>query len=336
MVSMLLCIYPTGNGNQHFLDGHPFLKILCLVMTPKRPPQIVVQLVHITGPMKGQIQVFTEGAITIGRHPSCHLRFPADLTSVSRQHAEVVREGNQFRLIDHSTNGTFVNGKRVRETLLRNGDVLAFSESGPKVSFLAEIREGPVETEAAPPPPHAAAEEPLAAPSPPRRDLPPPPPSVTPRASSAGPPTIALPVKAPLIIQYGPTLRSFRELPVTIGRGPQSQFVLEHPALAAQQAQILFAQERYWVRDLTGLRSVHVNRRPVGDQAPLEVNDELALSLKGPYFRFLGGGRLAEVPEPPQEESQASRPEAGKAPPSEAEGKPRKGLFSKLRKIVES
>jgi pSer/pThr/pTyr-binding forkhead associated (FHA) protein len=285
--------------------------------------------------MKGQIQVFTEGLITIGRHPSCHLRLPADLTAVSRQHAEIVREGNQFRLVDHSTNGTFVNGKRATETLLKNGDVLAFTEVGPKVSFLAEIQEGAVEAEGAPPPPPVprAAEPTWTAPPP--REAPPQPASAEPRRAAGEPPPIVQPVKAPLIIQYGPTLRSFRELPVTIGRSPQCQFVLEHPALAAQQVQILFAQERYWVRDLTGLRSVHVNRRPVGDQVPIEANDELALSPQGPYFKFLGGGRLAEIPEPALHEAALPRRDEEKAPPPETlDGKPPSGLFSKLRKIV--
>jgi pSer/pThr/pTyr-binding forkhead associated (FHA) protein len=308
-------------------------------MTTKRPPQIVVQLVHIAGPMKGQIQVFTEGAITIGRHPSCHLRFPADLTSVSRQHAEIVREGNQFRLKDHSTNGTFVNGKRTAEVLLKNGDVLAFSEVGPKVSFLAEIREGILEAEAAPQaaPPASKAVEPSGTAGPASTlDLTPQRPSVKSQSPPEEPPPIVQSVKATLIIQYGPTLRSFRELPVTIGKSPPCHLVLEHPALAAQQAQILYAQARYWVRDLTGLRSVQVNRQPIGDQAPLDVNDELALSPKGPYFRFLGGGRLAEIPEPMPEASGTTRRDEGKTPPTKDDDtKPRKGLLSRLRKVVE-
>jgi pSer/pThr/pTyr-binding forkhead associated (FHA) protein len=285
--------------------------------------------------MKGEIQVFTEGVITIGRHPSCHLRFPADLTSVSRQHAEIVREGNQFRLTDHSTNGTFVNGKRATETLLKSGDVLGFSEVGPKVSFLAEIREGSVEVETTPqPPPSPKRGEPTWTdpPSPPREG-PHQRPSVEPRPAPVEPPPIVQTIKVPLIIQYGPTLRSFRELPVTIGRSAQCHFALEHPALAAQQAQILYAQERYWVRDLTGQRSVQVNRQPIGDQAPLEANDELALSPKGPYFRFLGGGRLAEAPEPIADASASSKRDDSKGPSTEdAEGKPRKGLFSWFRK----
>jgi pSer/pThr/pTyr-binding forkhead associated (FHA) protein len=292
-------------------------------MSTKRPPQIVVQLVHIAGPLKGQIQDFTEGPITIGRHPSCHLCFPKDLTAISRKHAEIVREGNQFRLVDHSTNGTFVNGKRATGVILKSGDVIEFSELGPKVSFLAEIREGAIDVET--PTPH-----PLPAESPEPTPIPPSTPAPVPKPTGA-PPPIVPPVKAPLIIQYGPTLRSFRELPVMIGTSPQCHFVLEHPALAAQQAQILFVQERYWVRDLTGLRAVHVNRKPIGDQAPLEPNDEVALSPKGPYFRFLGGGRLAEVAEPPPEGQQAEE----KAPPPDTiDGKLSKGLFSKLRKIV--
>ena len=143
-------------------------------MTTKRAPQIVVQLIHIAGPMKGEIQNFTESVITIGRHPSCKMRLPADLTVVSRQHAEIVREGNQFRLIDHSANGTFVNGKRASDVLLKSGDVLEFSEQGPKVSFLAEIRGDAAEEETPPSPPQPprAAEltqTPAPAPPPPKK-----------------------------------------------------------------------------------------------------------------------------------------------------------------------
>jgi pSer/pThr/pTyr-binding forkhead associated (FHA) protein len=303
-------------------------------MMAKRAPQIVVQLIHIAGPMKGEIQVFTEGVITIGRHPSCSLRLPADLTSVSRQHAEIVREGNQFRLTDHSTNGTFVNGKRATETFLKNGDVLAFSELGPKVSFLAEIREGGLELEVtpSPKPPGPIRTAPLAA----TQEQAPRQPPVESRPATGEPPPIAQTIRVPLIIQYGPTLRSFRELPVTIGKSSQCHLALDHPALAAQHMQILYAQDRYWVKDLTGLQSVRVNRKAIGDQAPLEVNDELAMSPQGPYFRFLGGGRLAEIPEPTREEPAPSGRGEEKAPaPEGVEGKPRKGLFSRMRKIVD-
>lgn len=109
-------------------------------MTDK--PAIVVQLVHIEGPLKGEIQDFLESEISIGRHPSCQVQFPKDLTIISRKHAHIIREGNRFKLTDQSTNGTFLNGKRVTEAYLKSGDVLIFAEDGPKVSFLTRIEEG--------------------------------------------------------------------------------------------------------------------------------------------------------------------------------------------------
>ena len=61
-------------------------------MTDK--PAIVVQLVHIEGPLKGEIQEFLEPEISIGRHPSCQVQFPKDLTIISRKHGQIIREGN--------------------------------------------------------------------------------------------------------------------------------------------------------------------------------------------------------------------------------------------------
>lgn len=294
---------------------------------------IVVQLVHILGPLKGEIQEFAEPVISIGRHSSCHLRFPADFTSISRKHAEIIREGNQFKLVDHSVNGTYVNGKRVKETYLKNGDVLTFAEEGgPKVSFLTQIKEGVPEVESMPPPP----------PIPPPREKP----KVEPQRPSEVKPRAAQPlmenpeetpiqsVKASLVIQYGPTLRSFKQLPITIGKNPKSDFRLDHPAILDQHAQIFYSQNQYWVKDLTGQRSVQINRQPVSIPAPLKINDDLSLSPEGPTFRFIGEGRLVEAAEPSGEEPVIfpdKRKE--KTPPERSEDKPpQKGtsFFKKL------
>ena len=324
----------------------------------KNPPVIVVQLIHIQGPLKGQIQEFVEDKITIGRHPSCHLRFPSDLTVISRKHAEIVREGNLFKLVDHSTNGTFVNGKKVVETFLKGGDVLELSEGGPKVSFLTEMRERAPES--GPSPTRAAREvvpEPLPfEPPAPRPAVPPPPVSPPPRiavppkppASAAGPtPPPLLPptpsesppsaVKVPLIVQYGPILKSYREVPVTIGKHPRCQFVIDHPAILDQHAQIFFSDDRYWVKDLTGQRLVEINRQPVNVQAPLSPDDELALTPKGPVFRFLGQGRLAEVSEPAAEtppKGTRTPPDAGQ-PPGPPGKDSKGGVFSRFRKLID-
>ena len=256
------------------------------------PPDIIVKLIHIKGPMKGNIQEFYEGRISIGRHPSYHLHFPADLDIVSRDHAEIIREGNKFKLVDHSANGTFVNGKLVKEVYLKNGDVLEFAKGGPKVSFLTEMKEIAVTTESTLTPSLSAGsqkepqliieekshiEQPMI---------------------ENQPEIIVQKSNIPLIIQYGPTLRSFKKLPVTIGKNPKCEFTLDQPAICDQHAQIFFSQNQYWIKDLTGQRSVQINRQPIIYQAPLKPNDEIALSNQGPVFRFLGEGRLAEVIRP--------------------------------------
>ena len=70
----------------------------------------MVQLVHIKGPFKGEIQEFLDNEIFIGRHPSCHVQSPNQLAIISRRHAQIIREGNRFKLVDQSANGTVLNG----------------------------------------------------------------------------------------------------------------------------------------------------------------------------------------------------------------------------------
>lgn len=50
-----------------------------------------------------------------------------DERDVSLEHARIVRTGGEWRVVDlRSTNGTFVNGKRVNQSVLQYGDQVAF------------------------------------------------------------------------------------------------------------------------------------------------------------------------------------------------------------------
>ena len=299
----------------------------------KELPVIIVQLVHIQGPLKGQIQEFTEPAISMGRHPSCQVRFPAELTTISRKHAELVREGNRYKLIDRSANGTFVNGKKITEAFLKDGDVIMLAEGGPKASFLAKITDAvQVEKVTAVPAP-----EPTPA-SPPKTVLPTPAQRVAPPAlpvdpfipvkeapmPSPQPRQPVMKVQAPLIIQFGPTLRSYKELPVIIGKKADCEFVLNHPAIAEAHAQIFFNADQYWVRDLTGRNSISINKLPIGFEAPLKPQDIIVLAPNGPSLRFLGEGRLAEHEE---EEQAPSAPKERPNPSLAGDGKKEKSFF---------
>jgi len=168
----------------------------------KKAPFIIMQLVHIQGPMKGEIQEFPDTEISIGRHPSCHVRFPKDLAIISREHARIVREGNRFKLVDLSTNGTFLNGTRVTEAILKDGDILLFADGGPKVSFLTKIAEAPADLPPAPEPAATPARRPR--PSQPQAPSAP----VSPPPEMPGPEMKIERATMPLIIRYGCTFFS--------------------------------------------------------------------------------------------------------------------------------
>ena len=256
---------------------------------------IIVQLVHIDGSQKGEIQELTCPIILFGRHADCQVRFPKDAVTLSRKHAQIVREDNRFKLIDRSTNGTFVNGQQVSEAYLKEGDVITFTKCGPKISFLTRTNhDQPGSFPRAPSPPEPVVES-VETTLPPQSAMP---------SSSA---QLNQSVTIPFTIQYGPMLKTFRSLPITLGKGAHCDFVVSHPALYDQQAQIFFGQGQYWIKDLTGGNAILVNDMPITGQAALQPDMQLALSPNGPRFRFLGSGRLVEYdasltessPEPP-------------------------------------
>jgi ABC-type multidrug transport system ATPase subunit/pSer/pThr/pTyr-binding forkhead associated (FHA) protein len=86
-------------------------------------------------------------AMTIGRNPASDLYLDAPV--VSWDHARITRRGNDYVLKDlGSTNGTFVNGLRVRHHVLQPGDVvqigpyrLAYDQKGfTQVSDVGNVR----------------------------------------------------------------------------------------------------------------------------------------------------------------------------------------------------
>ncbi len=78
-------------------------------------------VVRSGGGMAGQSFEPEDGRTLIGRSPECDV-FLDDVT-VSRRHAELVREGETFTIRDlGSLNGTYVNRKRIESAVLENDD----------------------------------------------------------------------------------------------------------------------------------------------------------------------------------------------------------------------
>ncbi len=94
-------------------------------------------------------QRFEGPLVSLGRHPECDLHFdPHRDLDVSLRHACIRLEGEGALLEDlGSTNGTFLNGRRIdRPTPLRDDDVISLGSKGPMLS----VRLLPVDTEALP------------------------------------------------------------------------------------------------------------------------------------------------------------------------------------------
>jgi pSer/pThr/pTyr-binding forkhead associated (FHA) protein len=71
--------------------------------------------------MAGQPFTPGDGQTLIGRSPECDI-FLDDVT-VSRRHAEIVREGDDFTIRDlGSLNGTYVNRRRIESAGLEDDD----------------------------------------------------------------------------------------------------------------------------------------------------------------------------------------------------------------------
>jgi eukaryotic-like serine/threonine-protein kinase len=89
-----------------------------------------VNLKVISGPYKGRIFSFTQhDSFLIGRSPEAHLCLPDD-RFFSRNHCLLeINPPHSFLRDLGSTNGTFVNGQRVRDAFLKNGDRLQGGET---------------------------------------------------------------------------------------------------------------------------------------------------------------------------------------------------------------
>jgi len=106
-----------------------------------------VNLKVIAGPYKGRIFNFTQhDSFLIGRTPEAHLCLPDD-RFFSRNHCLLeINPPHSFLRDLGSTNGTFVNGKRVREAYLQNGDRIQGGETILVVEVRAAIPNNLAET----------------------------------------------------------------------------------------------------------------------------------------------------------------------------------------------
>lgn len=86
----------------------------------------------------GENQKIIVDQIELGRDPKCQVRFDESFGTVSRRHAAIVKDGDNWKLVQLSkTNSTYLNGHKVdKEWYLQNGDEIQLSTNGPKMGFI--------------------------------------------------------------------------------------------------------------------------------------------------------------------------------------------------------
>jgi hypothetical protein len=91
--------------------------------TPVPAPVEPGRYLEVRGPDETLLVRLEQDVTRIGRGLSADLRL--DENSVSRRHARLVNDLSGARILDdRSSNGTFVNGRRVERAPLANGDLL--------------------------------------------------------------------------------------------------------------------------------------------------------------------------------------------------------------------
>jgi hypothetical protein len=92
------------------------------------PDFLEARLEVLDGPNITRRFDLTRVRTVIGRGHGSHLRVHD--TKMSKKHASIIYAGSEFRIHDEgSTNGTFLNGSRVVEYAIRDGDKLLVGDS---------------------------------------------------------------------------------------------------------------------------------------------------------------------------------------------------------------
>ena len=103
-------------------------------LTGKPRPTVLVKVLRGNAP---EIEKRFSDTFSIGRTRECDLQLKDDC--ISRNHMQVVFDGHDWRLKDMgSTNGSFLNGMRIREAELPDKAQVEFGQGGPVIDFTVE------------------------------------------------------------------------------------------------------------------------------------------------------------------------------------------------------
>jgi pSer/pThr/pTyr-binding forkhead associated (FHA) protein len=256
---------------------------------PPRPPapSRPISGGRLVSLVDGKEYIVSDGGITIGREAGSDIVVPQQ--DVSRRHAVVLRtENGTYEIRDFSSNGLFLNQKRVRKSaVLAPSDLIRVGSE----EFRFRADESPVVAE----PPRAPAPRPAV------RATPPTPPSVTPPVRSS--PVRSSPVKSvppqpspPRAIPYVPPSQSRKSLATLvitnvgptngqrfdvrvplahIGRGAHNDIAINDDSVSETHAKLQRREDGWFLTDLGSTNGTYVGGSRFSGERRLDDTSEL-------------------------------------------------------------
>jgi hypothetical protein len=106
-----------------------------VLISEKRKPPVVGWFVAMTGDQKGEDFKVHEGKNTVGSGPEAQIALKD--STISGQHASVRYEDGKFLLTDlDSSNGTYINDKKIVREEIKDNDMIRFGEVSVKFKRL--------------------------------------------------------------------------------------------------------------------------------------------------------------------------------------------------------
>ena len=99
---------------------------------------ITLTLLHPLQPVPVQSWTFKEEPqIRIGRSTNNEVVLYSAV--VSRHHVEIRKAGQEWEVVNLGANGTYIDGKRVTQTIATDGMVMRLASSGPKILIKIDL-----------------------------------------------------------------------------------------------------------------------------------------------------------------------------------------------------
>lgn len=110
---------------------------------------ITLTLLHPLQPVPVQSWTFKqEPQIRIGRSTNNEVVLYSAV--VSRHHVEIRKTGENWEVINVGANGTYIDGKRIKQTLAVDGMVMRLASSGPKILIKIDSETNSLNSEESP------------------------------------------------------------------------------------------------------------------------------------------------------------------------------------------